>query len=109
MPLLTICKCGALVPQTPCQTCRTRANKQRNQRPNATGVYNTTRWRKVRARVLEANDHQCAHCGNPATTVDHIQPFTNPDDPLAWDEWNLQPLCTHCHGRKDGTRARNAT
>jgi 5-methylcytosine-specific restriction protein A len=108
MPRLYACPNCGTTKQSPgrCTRCSRPTNHHKNQRTNHTTVYNTTRWRTTRARVLQRNDHQCAMCGATATTVDHIEPFTGADDPLAWDEWNLQSLCATCHGRKDGVRAR---
>jgi len=37
----------------------------------------------------------------PADVVDHRVPHNGPDDPLCWDESNLQALCfTHHNGIK---------
>jgi len=86
------------------------------------------RWRKIRARVLEAEPY-CRHCADAgrmraAEEVDHVVrrrvalETLGPgacDDPgrLEWVEtaigwcwrWiggNLQPLCKSCHSRKTG-------
>lgn len=65
-------------------------------------VYNTTKWRTTRARIL-ADHPDCAHCGRPASQVDHIIPrkalvaqgFHDPDAPHL-----LQSLCGECHHAK---------
>jgi 5-methylcytosine-specific restriction endonuclease McrA len=84
-PLLKICSCGALTPTTPCPACK--AAKGRRHRAMPTWqTYNTPRWKKLRLRILQRDDHTCARCGGPANTAGHLQPFTDKDDPLAWDE-----------------------
>ncbi len=72
------------------------------------GVYNTTGWRRIRARHLRDNP-DCVQCSNPATDVDHQIPrriliaagATNPDHPT----W-LQSLCHSCHATKTATTDR---
>jgi len=62
-------------------------------------VYGTTRWKKMRTRVLK-EQAWCASCGvNLSLHVDHIQPLGTPGvDPF--DRSNLQGLCARCHSRK---------
>jgi 5-methylcytosine-specific restriction enzyme A len=81
-------------------------NQAKRDRPNWNTVYNTTRWRTLRQRILTRDDNECARpgCYAYANTVDHIEPFAGADDPLAWDEANLQSMCAHHHGQKDATR-----
>jgi 5-methylcytosine-specific restriction protein A len=66
-----------------------------------TGVYSLTRWRKLRAYILDREPlcRMCAKDGKitPATLVDHIKPVGSPDDDWFYDEDNLQPLCYQCH------------
>lgn len=57
-----------------------------------------SRWVKRRAVKL-AHDPNCAVCGAPAVTVDHIVPKTAGGS----DDWaNLQSLCDLHHRRKSG-------
>ena len=63
-------------------------------------VYNTPRWKALRARFLRENPI-CKMCPRLATIVDHIVPMR--DGGPAWDWDNLQPLCQRCHS---GTKQR---
>lgn len=114
MTLLRLCTCGAKVRTPPCQECRqksrTTTSHRKRQRPNWRLVYNTARWRKLRTSILDRDDHQCQRglhgCSGVATTVGHVHPFHGPDDPLAWDEANLQAECAYCNSAEAGSRSR---
>jgi 5-methylcytosine-specific restriction endonuclease McrA len=68
-------------------------------------VYNTSRWRKLRA-VVRMEEPICRECGKDAThTVDHIQPIK--DGGAIWDRNNLQGLCKACNA--DKTRKQGKT
>lgn len=55
-------------------------------------------WAKLRARKLRANPIcQKNGCGEKATVVDHIKPFSGKSDPRRLDYKNLQSLCAHHH------------
>ena len=59
----------------------------------------TTRWRKIRERILRRDDYTCQHCGQYGNTVDHIVPRSMGGD----DHWeNLQTLCAKCNYSKGG-------
>lgn len=67
-------------------------------------VYHSTRWRKLRARILE-RDPLCVECKknkrlSESIVADHIVPINMGGDP--WDEENLQGLCTMHHNAKSG-------
>jgi 5-methylcytosine-specific restriction protein A len=69
-------------------------------------VYHTTRWRKLREQLLQA-EPLCRTCKNgtpqrltAATVADHIVAINNGGDP--WDIDNLQPQCEKCHNAKSG-------
>ena len=58
------------------------------------------RWQKFRAAYLSANP-LCLHCDRKAATqIDHIKPVESKDDPLFYEESNLQALCSSCHSKK---------
>ena len=63
-------------------------------------LYDSTRWRKIAKRHLDANPLcvLCAAMGRDtaANTVDHVVPH-NGDPVLFWDEDNFQSLCAVCH------------
>ena len=90
---------------------------QRRQDPAlalAKQIRSSTRWRRVRARVL-SRDPLCrdpfgvhAATGRVATTVevDHIVGLRERPE-LAFDETNLQGLCAPCHARKSALERRH--
>ena len=64
-------------------------------------VYYSNRWRKLRKRVFGISP-LCVSClakGNyvVGVIVDHLVPFTDENDPLAFDIDNLYPVCRRCH------------
>ena len=63
-----------------------------------------SRWSKLRERFI-AEHPLCEYCAGrdltvPAEEVDHVKPFSGPEDPLRLDETNLQSLCHACHVAK---------
>lgn len=67
-------------------------------------AYVVTRWRHSRgpawsrAGVMARDRHQCAYCGRPATTIDHILPRSRGGQ----NSWlNTVAACESCNGRKD--------
>lgn len=77
-----------------CRQCRAQAQRQR--RPPG-HVYNSSRWKTTRTKVLTAEPN-CRTCGRLATDVDHITPLEAGGAPF--DLHNLQPLCHRCHSEK---------
>lgn len=60
------------------------------------------RWVKLRAAILQRDQHLCQPClkagrPTPATQVDHIKPKAKGG---ADDQSNLQAICTDCHRAK---------
>lgn len=96
-PLLKVCACGELTSFTPCPTCSAKKNQQRNTRPKAKAIWQTPRWRRVRAQVLANAEGQCESCGRRATTVHHATGYDDPFDPAG-----MVALCHTCHGKKHG-------
>ena len=68
-------------------------------------LYNTQRWRTLRALHLKKNPF-CVMCGSRKNlSVDHIVgPRGNED--LFFDENNLQTLCHQCHAAKTAQEIR---
>lgn len=65
------------------------------------------RWQRFRERLYRKRARQgvvCGMCGLAFGLVsphaDHIIPVTSEDDPLFFDEANIQFLHPACHGRK---------
>ena len=57
----------------------------------------TTKWRKIREKILRRDDWVCQLCGQYGDTVDHIVPRSLGGD----DQWeNLQTLCSRCNYSK---------
>jgi 5-methylcytosine-specific restriction enzyme A len=104
--------CGELIPQT-----ETRCEKHRREKPapfsGATrsneGLYNTTKWRKLRKRILK-NHPNCANCGehpnSPTLEVHHVRPPRG-DEELFFDESNVIPVCPACHKRLTAMEIQN--
>ncbi len=65
----------------------------------------TSRWRKIRQRILERDQYTCQACGADGNTVDHIVPRSmNGTD----DDYNLQCLCSRCNSAKGGINRLNS-
>jgi len=65
--------------------------------PSTEYIYHSTRWRKLRAYILQ-NNPVCVNCTKPAKFVDHIVPISQGGE--IWSEQNLQGLCTKCNASK---------
>lgn len=58
---------------------------------------NSATWKRIRALILNRDNHICAYCGESAGTVDHVIPVAKGGS----DEWdNLVACCTRCNSRK---------
>ena len=97
--------CGVLIPvsETFCPKHR-REKPDRKPFENAVRynaeLYNSVRWRNLRKRVLDAAPY-CAICGVPGDEarleVHHMKRPMGSEE-LFFDEGNLVPVCSHCHG-----------
>jgi 5-methylcytosine-specific restriction endonuclease McrA len=58
------------------------------------------KWKKLRITILDRDGWQCASCGRPAHTVDHIIPRVKGGD--MWSQDNLQSMCKSCNSAKGG-------
>lgn len=58
-------------------------------------MYNSPKWRKLRAEKLRQCP-ECEICGAPATEVHHIRAH-NGDWTLFLDYYNLMSICHECH------------
>ena len=63
------------------------------------GNGSTSKWRKIRLRILQRDNYVCQMCGMDGNTVDHIVPRSlgGTDQPF-----NLQCLCNACNASKGG-------
>ena len=55
-------------------------------------------------KILEKYGDQCQLCGNKARIVHHIFPYKDFPQYMT-EEWNLIPLCSHCHGLIETSKA----
>jgi 5-methylcytosine-specific restriction protein A len=85
------------------------AHRRDRGRPNATDRGYGPRWKRNRARYLNANP-TCIDCGGKATVPDH-DPVSRRElvargdpNPDAWH--HLKPRCKPCHDRKTGRTGR---
>jgi 5-methylcytosine-specific restriction endonuclease McrA len=62
----------------------------------------TSKWRKIRERILNRDGHTCQQCGREGNSVDHIVPRHLFGDGNADIESNLQTLCVSCNSSKGG-------
>lgn len=65
-------------------------------------LYNSTRWRELRAQVLVRDGGRCTRCGAiDALSVHHlVRPMG--DEALFFDPFNCVTLCKVCHDRETG-------
>lgn len=59
----------------------------------------TSRWRKIRERIINRDRGICQQCGNEGDSVDHIVPRNQGGTD---DDFNLQLLCRQCNSSKGG-------
>ena len=86
-----------------CEQCHKQTAKVYNEQSRSkesTAVYNTRRWRKLRAQQLSASP-LCINfdiCGNVATIADHIVEISDGGEPFSLN--NTQSMCIGCHNTK---------
>lgn len=65
-------------------------------------LYATARWRRVRAEVLQRDQHRCTECGAVGGAdpleVHHVDGWRGG----FWAEENLRTLCRRCHLEEHG-------
>jgi 5-methylcytosine-specific restriction enzyme A len=117
--------CSALVTKGRCPD-HTRAQDRRQSETwrhtrgasgNVIDIYQSPRWRALRARVLREANHlcQCEECAmrtfprlpDVADTVDHRVPHRG-DMALFWDRNNLRAMSTAHHSRKTASETMHA-
>ena len=63
-------------------------------------IYQTARWKRE-SLAFRKRHPDCALCGQPSQSVDHIDPRA----PF-WDRDNWRALCFACHQRKTAAQSR---
>lgn len=66
-------------------------------------IYETTKWRKKREKILRRDGYKCQLCyrygkQTTATTVHHILPYGEAPN-LGFEDYNLISICKVCHGK----------
>lgn len=86
-----------------CEDCQANQYKEKGMQsstPETRKIYNSSRWRLIRSRMLKL-EPVCRLCKiNPARIIDHIVAIGLGGD--IWDTKNLQPLCDECDRIKRG-------
>ena len=59
----------------------------------------TSKWRKIRQRIVLRDGGVCQMCGMEGDSVDHIVPRSHGGTD---EDYNLQLLCTSCNSSKGG-------
>ena len=86
-----------------CDICHKQTAKVYNEQSRSkesTAVYNTRRWKKLRAAQL-SREPLCVNivvCGNVATIVDHVVEIRDGGEPFSIE--NLESMCQCCHNTK---------
>lgn len=57
----------------------------------------TSRWKALRKKILQRDQHTCYLCGDEATQVDHIQSIAQGGTD---DIGNLAAICARCNSLK---------
>lgn len=88
--------------------------KVRGARGGTIDIYQSARWKALRARVLREANYlcECDECkarpvGEPANTVDHRIPHRG-DPALMWSRSNLMAMSHAHHSRKTAAETVNA-
>ena len=55
------------------------------------------KWKQLRLRILARDGHECAYCGEPADSVDHVVSRASGGD--MWDPDNLVACCRRCNSK----------
>ena len=100
MRVCTTPGCPTLVPTGTgqCQACTQARHRRTNQRrPTTTQRGYGRAWFRTRGHQLKHHP-TCAHCGQPAAHVHHIDGH-GPNGPRGHDPTNLLSLCLSCHSR----------
>jgi len=120
MPKLILCNeagCNALSDERYCPKHRNKVKEKRiyngvkpfekAKRANEE-LYNTVRWRKLRAETLERDGFRCCRCGELfayGLEVHHRIPPRG-DEQLFFDPLNLETICVSCHRIETGKEIR---
>jgi 5-methylcytosine-specific restriction protein A len=97
--------CGQLIPEGEkyCQKHQP-IPRQSSAKPFAkafrsSNLYNTSRWRTLRKKIIKKFNSVCQKCGATGNVVDHIYAHRGDED-LFFNEENCTVLCYQCHSVK---------
>lgn len=81
-----------------CPKCTKQYDKQIRNKVSK-DIYNSRRWKEVRAAILVRDAARCVQCDSKDNlVVDHIKELVDGGD--AYDLNNLETLCKKCHNIK---------
>lgn len=89
------------MPSYACHTCglitsgRYCPAHQPDRRSPSSRVTGTSRWRKLKAKVLRRDRFLCHYCGGKATTADHVRAVGRGG--AKYDEANVVASCVPCN------------
>ena len=92
--------CSVLTPRRRCPSHQvTQEHSRRNF--DVRRWYRSTRWKGIRAQILQAQASTCAQCQTitPRLEIDHRVKHDGDLDRF-WDRDNLHALCRTCHQQK---------
>ena len=118
VPIGRLCRrCGELVDAgAECECLRVGGKLATPRRVAGERVWRSRRWRVLRLRVFERDGWVCGRCGARVgvgrlprgvrrAVGQHVVPFVDERDELAWDERNVVTRCAECAGAEDAPRA----
>jgi len=98
-PVLTICKCGKVVPIKPCDTCKRETDRARNTQPHRK-YHHTKQHRLIRNAAFARDGQQCVTCGShDDLTLDYVIPEIQ-GGTRSLD--NARTLCRSCNSKAGG-------
>ena len=98
-----ICSMHGVYEGNKCPECKALQSKQYDKtirNKEASKFYHSSRWKKVREKVMKRDGGICQKCGEHRGTmiVDHIKELRDGGNALNAD--NLEVLCQSCHNTK---------
>lgn len=70
------------------------------------GLYETPRWRQLRAKIIERDGHRCCRCGRPDNLQVHHRRPPRGNEEIFFDENNCETVCRFCHATETASEIR---